>query len=192
MEYPAYRKAGLPVTTAWMESLVKEVNYRVKGSQCFGTIRRGRRRFSRSGRPRQRRRSAEPLPSLASGMSICSSPEVTQSSRRNLQKLICTPGAVPPAPSCGTFLPALQSLIPNPQSLAKIDARRRSPTARRSPPTTPTRESKTSATTIGRSFSRPRTPARRPDRSSGSRTCPARRPRGSRVPGGPGWRRRST
>ena len=35
MEYPAYRKAGLPVTTAWMESLVKEVNYRVKGSEMF-------------------------------------------------------------------------------------------------------------------------------------------------------------
>ncbi len=35
MEYPEYRRAGLPVTTAWMESLVKEVNYRVKGSEMF-------------------------------------------------------------------------------------------------------------------------------------------------------------
>lgn len=35
MDYPAYRKAGLPVTTAWMESLVKEVNYRVKGTEMF-------------------------------------------------------------------------------------------------------------------------------------------------------------
>jgi hypothetical protein len=35
MKYPEYRKAGLPVTTAWMESLVKEVNYRVKGSEMF-------------------------------------------------------------------------------------------------------------------------------------------------------------
>jgi hypothetical protein len=35
MNYPAYRKAGLPVTTAWMESLVKEVNYRVKGTEMF-------------------------------------------------------------------------------------------------------------------------------------------------------------
>jgi hypothetical protein len=35
MSYPKYRKAGLPVTTAWMESLVKEVNYRVKGTEMF-------------------------------------------------------------------------------------------------------------------------------------------------------------
>jgi hypothetical protein len=35
MDYPAYREAGLPVTTAWMESLVKEVNYRVKGTEMF-------------------------------------------------------------------------------------------------------------------------------------------------------------
>jgi len=27
--------SGLPVTTAWMESLVKEVNYRVKGTEMF-------------------------------------------------------------------------------------------------------------------------------------------------------------
>ena len=30
-----YRRIGLPVTTAWMESLVKEVNYRVKGTEMF-------------------------------------------------------------------------------------------------------------------------------------------------------------
>lgn len=35
MNYPEYRKAGLPVTTAWMESLVKEINYRVKGTEMF-------------------------------------------------------------------------------------------------------------------------------------------------------------
>ena len=35
MEYPAYRQAGMPVTTAWMESLVKEINYRVKGTEMF-------------------------------------------------------------------------------------------------------------------------------------------------------------
>lgn len=35
MNYPAYRRAGLPVTTAWMESLVKEMNYRVKGTEMF-------------------------------------------------------------------------------------------------------------------------------------------------------------
>lgn len=35
MNYPEYRQAGLPVTTAWMESLVKEMNYRVKGTEMF-------------------------------------------------------------------------------------------------------------------------------------------------------------
>ncbi len=36
MHYPEYRRQGLPVTTAWMESLVKELNYRVKGTEMFG------------------------------------------------------------------------------------------------------------------------------------------------------------
>jgi hypothetical protein len=35
MDYPIYRQAGLPVTTAWMESLVKEINFRVKGTEMF-------------------------------------------------------------------------------------------------------------------------------------------------------------
>jgi hypothetical protein len=35
MDYPEYRRAGLPVTTAWMESLVKEMNHRVKGTEMF-------------------------------------------------------------------------------------------------------------------------------------------------------------
>ncbi len=35
MKYPEYRQAGLPLTTAWMESLVKEMNYRVKGTEMF-------------------------------------------------------------------------------------------------------------------------------------------------------------
>lgn len=35
MNYPDYRRQGLPVTTAWMESLVKEMNYRVKGTEMF-------------------------------------------------------------------------------------------------------------------------------------------------------------
>jgi hypothetical protein len=35
MDYPAYRKAGLPVSTAMIESLIKEVNYRVKGTEKF-------------------------------------------------------------------------------------------------------------------------------------------------------------
>lgn len=35
MDYPDYRRKGMPVTTAWMESLVKEVNYRAKGTEMF-------------------------------------------------------------------------------------------------------------------------------------------------------------
>ena len=35
MDYPRYRRQGLPVTSALMESLVKEMNYRVKGTEMF-------------------------------------------------------------------------------------------------------------------------------------------------------------
>ncbi len=35
MNYPRYRCLGLPCVSAWMESLVKEFNYRVKGSEKF-------------------------------------------------------------------------------------------------------------------------------------------------------------
>jgi hypothetical protein len=35
MNYPEYRRSGLPVTSSWVESLVKEVNYRVKGTEKF-------------------------------------------------------------------------------------------------------------------------------------------------------------
>ena len=35
MNYPLYRRAGLPVTSAMIESLIKEMNYRVKGTEKF-------------------------------------------------------------------------------------------------------------------------------------------------------------
>lgn len=35
MDYPAYRKQGLPLTSTLMESFIKEMNYRVKGSEKF-------------------------------------------------------------------------------------------------------------------------------------------------------------
>jgi hypothetical protein len=35
MGYPEYRRAGLPVTSSWVESLIKEINYRVKGTEKF-------------------------------------------------------------------------------------------------------------------------------------------------------------
>jgi hypothetical protein len=35
MNYSEYHQVGLPVMTAWMESLVKEMNYREKGTEMF-------------------------------------------------------------------------------------------------------------------------------------------------------------
>jgi len=35
MKYAEYRQAGLPTTSAWMESAVKEMNYRIKGTEMF-------------------------------------------------------------------------------------------------------------------------------------------------------------
>ena len=35
MNYPAYRQQGLPVTSSMVESLIKEINYRVKGTEKF-------------------------------------------------------------------------------------------------------------------------------------------------------------
>jgi hypothetical protein len=35
MDYPRYRQQGLPVTSAAVESLIKEINYRVKGTEKF-------------------------------------------------------------------------------------------------------------------------------------------------------------
>lgn len=35
MDYAEYRRAGLPTTSAWMESAIKEMNYRIKGTEMF-------------------------------------------------------------------------------------------------------------------------------------------------------------
>jgi hypothetical protein len=35
MHYDEYRCQGLPTTSAWMESAVKEMNYRIKGTEMF-------------------------------------------------------------------------------------------------------------------------------------------------------------
>jgi hypothetical protein len=35
MNYPEYRQQGLPVTSSMVESLIKEINYRVKGTEKF-------------------------------------------------------------------------------------------------------------------------------------------------------------
>ncbi len=35
MNYSEYRKQGLPVSSSMVESLIKEINYRVKGTEKF-------------------------------------------------------------------------------------------------------------------------------------------------------------
>jgi len=35
MNYAQYRRQGLPTTSAWMESAIKEMNYRIKGTEMF-------------------------------------------------------------------------------------------------------------------------------------------------------------
>lgn len=35
MRYDQYRRRGLPTTSAWMESAIKEMNYRIKGTEMF-------------------------------------------------------------------------------------------------------------------------------------------------------------
>jgi len=35
MHYPEYRRQGLPITSCLVESLIKELNHRVKGTEQF-------------------------------------------------------------------------------------------------------------------------------------------------------------
>ena len=37
MRYPEYRRQGLPITSSYVESAVKQINYRVKGTEKFWT-----------------------------------------------------------------------------------------------------------------------------------------------------------
>lgn len=41
MNYPYYRKLGLPITSSHMESTIREVNYRIKGTEKFWSSRGG-------------------------------------------------------------------------------------------------------------------------------------------------------
>jgi hypothetical protein len=53
MDYPRYRRQGLPVTSAAVKSLIKQVNHRVKGTEkfwvCGGAAATGR--WGQRGRP---------------------------------------------------------------------------------------------------------------------------------------------
>jgi hypothetical protein len=41
MDYPRYRREGLPITSSPMESLIKQVNHRVKGTEMFWNLPQG-------------------------------------------------------------------------------------------------------------------------------------------------------
>jgi hypothetical protein len=51
MDYPHYRRQGLPVTSAPMESLIKQINFRVKGTEMFWEDPQGPKRSCISGPP---------------------------------------------------------------------------------------------------------------------------------------------
>lgn len=38
MKYPEYRQAGLPITSAYIESTIKQINHRVKGTEKFWSV----------------------------------------------------------------------------------------------------------------------------------------------------------
>ena len=82
MNYPEYRRQGLPVTTAWMESLVKEINYRVKGTEMFWNDPEGPRRSSKcEPRRSERRRPTGPAPPDPTRLPLHPPTQITQSSR---------------------------------------------------------------------------------------------------------------
>jgi hypothetical protein len=51
MDYPRYRREGLPLNSAHMESLVKEIGYRVKGTEKFWNDGQSAESFSKSEPP---------------------------------------------------------------------------------------------------------------------------------------------
>ena len=51
MDYPAYRKQGLPITSSLIESLIKELNWRVKGTEKFWNRPEEPPTSARTGRP---------------------------------------------------------------------------------------------------------------------------------------------
>jgi hypothetical protein len=91
MNYPEYRRQGLPVTTAWMESLVKEINYRAKGTEMFWNDPR-RRRSDPPGpcRRAQRRRPPDAPPPNPPRLPLYSAPPIPQLITSGNQKLTCT------------------------------------------------------------------------------------------------------
>ncbi len=62
MNYPDYRRQGLPVSTSMIESLIKEMNYRVKGTEKFWNRPEGAEQILKPPPP-LRRRPAQPMDS---------------------------------------------------------------------------------------------------------------------------------
>ncbi len=58
MDYPRYRRLGLPVTSAPMESLIKQMNQRVKGTEMFWEDPEGAEVILQIGRPPSARTTA--------------------------------------------------------------------------------------------------------------------------------------
>ena len=91
MDYPGYRRQGLPVTTAWMESLVKELNYRVKGTERFWNDPEGAEAILQVRAAALRDDDLTGLPSPdPPRLPIHSSPQNPQNDKCELQKLTCT------------------------------------------------------------------------------------------------------
>ena len=98
MDYPRYRREGLPVTSTIVESLIKQFNQRVKGTEKFWLRRRGRghpagpRRLPQRGRsrrgilcpppPRPRRRPKPPPAHRMNGHAPASERPAQKRSRR--------------------------------------------------------------------------------------------------------------
>jgi hypothetical protein len=69
LHYPQYRRAGLPVTSSLVESLIMEINWRVKGTEKF---------WNRPEEPRTSRRTGLPMRGSESGLSDHSGESILQ------------------------------------------------------------------------------------------------------------------
>lgn len=64
MNYPEYRRQGLPVTSSLIESLIKEFNWRIKGTEKFWNLPGEAPTSSRTSQPVRRRTANDPEPEV--------------------------------------------------------------------------------------------------------------------------------
>ena len=69
MNYPAYRRQGMPVTSSLIESLIKELNWRVKGTEKF---------WNRPDAPPTSHRTGQPVRGRSHGLSKMSAESILQ------------------------------------------------------------------------------------------------------------------